>query len=92
MSTYDLQKIHNECGWHEEKIKSSKRCGCFYCKGKFAPSEITRWQNELPTSPKGAGKTALCPKCGIDAVLPESADHEITDELLEAMHVKWFLG
>jgi len=35
-------------------------------------------------------QTAICPKCGIDAVLPKSALYEITNELLEAMNKEWF--
>jgi hypothetical protein len=40
--------------------------------------------------PRGPGKTALCPVCGIDAVLPDSIEYEITEKLLKAMQEKYF--
>jgi hypothetical protein len=36
------------------------------------------------------GVTALCPRCGIDAVLPSAVPVALTAELLAAMHAHWF--
>ncbi len=36
-------------------------CRCFHCFAEFQGSEITKWADR--------GKTALCPKCGVDAVV-----------------------
>jgi len=87
---YSLKQIHGECGWHEKPIKNSKLCGCFHCLSIFPPSEITEWIDEREDCPRGPGKTAMCPKCDIDAVLPENENYEITKELLEQMHREWF--
>lgn len=46
--------------------------------------EITDWVREEENA-----KTALCPYCGIDAALGDSTI-EITPDLLQAMHEKWF--
>jgi len=40
--------------------------------------------------PRGSGRTAMCPKCDIDAVLPESEYYEITKVLLNKMNKEWF--
>jgi hypothetical protein len=41
-------------------------CGCFHCQTIFLAEEVSRWiDDEL---------TALCPRCGVDAVLPGVTD------------------
>ena len=87
---YNFKQIHSECGWHEEAIQKSNVCGCFYCLSTFPPSEIEEWVDEPEDCPRGPGRTAICPKCGIDAVLPESEHYKLTEELLEAMNKVWF--
>lgn len=58
-------------------------CGCFYCLTIFSPSEIVEWiQDEK--------ETAVCPYCGIDSVIGESAGYPITKEFLEKMQKYWF--
>lgn len=58
----------------QEKIRSS-RCGCFYCLAIFQGNEIAQWIDD--------GKTALCPKCGIDSVLSEYERYDISPESLK---------
>ena len=67
----------------------SERCGCFYCLAVFAPDEITEWIDEPEDCPRGPGRMAVCPKCGIDSVLPESRV-KITRRLLKSMNKEWF--
>ena len=66
--------------------------GCFYCEAMFAPSEIVDWVDgpQLETGSTTDGVTALCPRCGIDAVLPSAAPISVTAEVLAAMHCHWF--
>jgi hypothetical protein len=47
---------------NKDEIISSEICSCFYCLAKFTPNEINEWVDE--------GSTAICPKCGIDSVVP----------------------
>ena len=56
-------------------------CGCFYCHSTFPANRVSDWTD--------AGKTALCPVCGIDAVL-SSATTPVTSDTLEQMHDRWF--
>lgn len=37
-------------------------CGCYYCLQIYNQNEITKWIDR--------GQTAICPRCGIDSVLP----------------------
>ena len=87
---YDYTKIHRHCGWHEEEVKNSKLCGCFSCSKIFPSEEITEWIDEPEDCPRGAGKTAVCPNCGIDAVLPESSDYKLSQEFIKDMNKKFF--
>ena len=34
--------------------------------------------------------TALCPYCGVDAIIPDSIDEKIDEELIEDMNKYWF--
>ncbi len=86
----ELNTIHDKCGWHEHEINNSSICGCFYCLKLFPPQEITEWLEESKSSPRGPGKTAICPHCGIDSVLPDSIGFELTNELLVTMNDKFF--
>ena len=86
----DYNKVHDACGWHEEAILKSKICGCFHCLSIFPPNEIEEWIEEREDCPRGPGKTAVCPKCGIDSVLPDNIDSEITVKLLAEMQNRFF--
>jgi hypothetical protein len=76
----EFHSAHYDCSLHRKAMERSERVGCFYCLRLFQPSDITEWIDN--------GETALCPYCGIDAVLPDSA--AISPEFLKAMHDYWF--
>lgn len=59
-------KVSERSFHNEEIIKSSTKCGCYHCCSIFVPSEIKEWADESP-------RTAICPYCGIDAVLDDKA-------------------
>ncbi len=86
----NLNKIHSACGWHKEAILKSKNCGCFYCLSIFPPNEIVEWITEPKDCPRGPGETAICPKCGIDSVLPDTIEYDLTKGLLAAMKQQFF--
>lgn len=81
-----VQAAHAHSSGHREEILESDVCGCFYCKSTFAPSEILDWVDEVD----GVGTTALCPHCGIDAVIGSASGYPIDDEFLGAMNQHWF--
>jgi hypothetical protein len=96
MSTYnraDLEGIHNHSSRHRGRIERSALCGCFYCLAQFTPGEIMDWVDVPDGAEDEAGETALCPRCGIDAVLPDSVPGApLSPELLSAMQRHWFQG
>jgi len=90
MTEYNYSEIHRLCGWHEEAIKSSVNVGCFYCLKIYPPSKIVEWIDEAPDCPRGPGKTAVCPYCDIDSVLPESELYQLTQEFINDMGSEFF--
>jgi hypothetical protein len=66
---------------NKENLKKSKTCGCYYCGAIYSPKQIKEYCDR--------GRTAICPFCGIDSVLP-SCEVELTKELLEEGYKRWF--
>lgn len=77
-----LEEAHKLSSDHKKDVVASKLCGCFYCVSTFDPSFIKEWID--------GGQTALCPKCGIDSVLPESTSYVLDVEFLSDMYGHWF--
>jgi hypothetical protein len=50
----------------------------------FTPDAIVKWVDR--------GKTALCPRCGIDSVIGEASGCAISLAFLERMKAYWFVG
>ncbi len=80
----ELRAAHKHCTANRDALMASRRAGCFYCLSVYDPQEITEW------IPDKAGKTAMCPCCGIDSVIPESAGYPLTPGFLAEMQHYWF--
>jgi hypothetical protein len=88
----DLESIHKYSNHHRYLLARSERAACFYCRATFTPAEIMDWVDgpQVETGSTEDGVTALCPHCGIDAVLPSAAPIPLNDEVLAEMHNHWF--
>ena len=86
----DIKALHSKCGRHRTEILESQTVGCFYCVSLAPLSQFSdlEWIDEDPET--GIGQTLLCPSCGIDSVLPDTIEHELTIELLQAMRLHCF--
>lgn len=83
MNEKELKEWHNKAFGNMREINRLKgMCGCFCCCETFNYNEINEYieENEEDTV-----RTALCPTCEIDSVLP-SEDME----LLGAMRKRYF--
>jgi hypothetical protein len=91
-SQADLESIHRLSTGNREVLGNSTRAGCFYCGALFDPREVTDWIDgrQIDTGDTADGVTALCPRCGIDSVLPEASGVTLSPELLGEMHRYWF--
>lgn len=88
----DQESLHRYSSGHRELLAAASRAGCFYCGAIFSPSEIKDWVDgrQVETGSLDDGVTALCPRCGIDSVLPETSTIAITPQLLAEMKEFWF--
>ena len=78
-----LRAAHRHSARHADEVTSSAACGCFYCLEIFAPDEIEEWITQEGT--------ALCPRCGIDAVIGDLSGFPVARRaFLQAMHRLWF--
>jgi len=58
----NIEDAPKESSGNWTEAESSDVCGCYFCITLINPLSIEVWAD--------CGKTALCPKCGVDAVLP----------------------
>lgn len=79
-----MKDAHAHSIGHREEIEESGFCGCFHCVKRFDPEAINEWAD--------GGQTALCPHCGIDAVLGDASGFALTDVFLREMQAHWFTG
>ena len=79
----DVDQIHALSFENEQAVRTSQKCGCFYCQKIFDSDSITEWIDYRNA------RTALCPYCGVDAVLPDTTV-TLSDELLTRMYARWF--
>ena len=82
MNKKESKRLHDMSFQNSEALKGNEDCGCFHCEESFKSSEIKEWVDKKRSGPD----TALCPRCGIDSVLPNVT----SPELLEKMYVAWF--
>ena len=80
MNEAELEKAHEASHDNKEIIERSSWCGCFHCLNIFPPSEI----EEYP------GDSALCPCCGMDAVIGNASGFPITPEFVAEMYEEYF--
>jgi hypothetical protein len=73
MTDTEAESIARFCFRNRVKIAETTRCGCFYCQAVFLGSEVREWVDDE--------RTALCPRCGIDAVLADVTNAETLREL-----------
>jgi hypothetical protein len=72
---------HKHVRHNKAEIAASKKCGCCFCRATFEPNAIYTYVE---------GDTAICPNCGIDAVIGDFSGYEMSEEFLTAMFRYWF--
>jgi hypothetical protein len=77
-----IREAHKLSSGQRDAIAASAQCGCFYCLATFDPSEIRRWVDDKTTP--------ICPRCGIDSVLPDNVGVPLDRDFLKEMQFHWF--
>jgi len=80
MDIKTLKKLHSLASYHKKQLENCDKCGCFNCCKIFKKNKIKEWID--------GRKTALCPHCGIDSVLP--IPQTINYVTLREMRDYWF--
>ena len=72
---------------NRKHLETSTECSCVYCFERFKPTEVNDFclDKDLETG-QLVPETEICPKCGIDAVVPDSLI-KCTDDMLFEYHV-----
>jgi hypothetical protein len=78
----DIIGPHQFSSGHHDLVVMSDLCGCFHCLAIFKPTSILDW---IDGEEWDRHATTLCPRCGIDTVLPSASGTPI-----EKMRRHWF--
>ena len=78
----EASRLHRHTRLNRMELEASEVCGCIACERIYFPGEIVRWVNE---------ETALCPHCGVDAVVGSASGIPIMPGVLRRAHERWFL-
>ena len=90
MEKYDLEAASAAARFNRKALEHDKLCGCYCCLAVYSPTEIVEWGSEPVEGEYNC--TAICPRCDVDAVLPESAGFPLTQEFLTKMQRRYFGG
>jgi hypothetical protein len=78
----EASRLHQHTRMNRMELEASEACGCIACERIYFPSEIVRWLED---------GTAVCPHCGVDAVVGSASGIPIIPGVLRRAHERWFL-
>jgi hypothetical protein len=78
----EASRLHRHTRANRMELEASEVCGCIACERIYFPSEVVRWLED---------GTALCPHCGVDAVVGSVSGIPIMPGVLRRAHERWFL-
>lgn len=67
---------------NRSRLAGASRMGCYFCIQLFPVNAVQEWADD--------GETAICDYCGVDALIAETADVPLNEELLARMMERWF--
>ena len=85
MTEQEIKKVREHSIYNFTEVVASTVCGCFYCLRKFPPSDIVDWADKGKKIKK-PGRTALCPHCGIDSVIGDRSNYDLSDKFLKELY------
>ena len=78
----NIKDAHKYSIYNMSELLKGKMAGCYSCISVFDVSKIVHTTDD--------GKTALCPKCGIDSVLSDQSPFELNKQELKELYNYWF--
>jgi hypothetical protein len=82
-SLVDTYLVAEHMRHNRAEIERSETCGCVHCEQLYRPAEVTGWVED---------DTAVCPRCGVSAVVGSAAGLALTRELLRRARAVQFPG
>ena len=82
MTKEEMKQIHSHTLRNRTEIEASDKCVCICCCEIFKASEVADFIDE--------GETALCPICGIDAVIGDCTGISMDSGTLNKFHKEFF--
>ena len=90
----DLLAAFRHTTKNRAEIEASRLCGCCYCMQSFSTDEVVAWAgldfSQLDNPDAADAETAVCPRCGGEAVIGDKAGFDITPQFLSRMNEAWF--
>lgn len=77
-----LSSAYLHCYDNRKEIERSRICYCICCGTFVQPSEINSYVDD--------GRTAICPRCDCDAIIGDGCGIGLDDNLLAALHDRYF--
>jgi hypothetical protein len=76
------------------ELEASQLCGCCSCLEVFPTDAIVAWtgldMDDFHNPDSASAETALCPRCGSEAVIGDSSGYSINPDFLSQMNQAWF--
>ena len=82
MTKEEMKGIHSHTLRNRKEIEASDNCACISCMGAFPASEVEAYIDD--------GETALCPLCGIDAVIGDCTGISMDPTTLNKLNKEFF--
>jgi TPR repeat protein len=77
-------ELHKHAANNEIEILHSTNCSCFFCRQTYSARKVNDWIND------DRGVTAICPECGMDAVIGDACGIVLDKVLLKEMNLAYY--
>ncbi|NRF67370.1 cytoplasmic protein [Aquincola sp. S2] len=89
-----LLEAHGHTSNNRLELEASKLCGCCSCIQIFPPRDIVAWtgldMSNFDNPDTASAETALCPRCGSEALIGDGSGYSINPDFLTRMNQAWF--
>jgi len=81
-----FKKPHDACTFNQFYVFNSVMCGCFYCHEIYSAKAVVTFVR----TKEGMPKTAVCPRCKVDCVLPDASGYPVEKSFIQIQGGYWF--
>lgn len=89
-----LLAAHRHTLNNRAELEASTLCGCCSCREIFPAEEIVAWAgldlSSFDNPDTASADTAICPRCGSEALIGDQAGYALTPDFLGRMNQAWF--